>query len=564
MAVRHKLKGRPKIPAPSLQTLWSLPPRLILSRLYRRLAQRYYRSRFYNNLLGFQPSGRPVLSLPDTYPGNPAIGLSLIKGELPFGDRVVQDPIPLTDPLYGTPAWREELARFDWIKDLRALGGPTARRVAQLMVQRWLEEKNQYEQESWRADLVASRLRNLLLYFPYLQEESGEGRSVLLRGIARHASHLRRALPDGLQGSALAKSAASLMMAGLMLPKADTDLRRGRAILKQCLPQQILADGCHGERNPSYLLSLLEYLTDLKLIFAAAGQALPPYVKASIEQLSSALNVFRHSDGAFALFNGGYEESRSRIDFVLQRGQVSFHPLMQLPLGGYQRLAAGQSVLILDTGRPASRGLDSQAHAGTLSFEFSHEGERLIVNCGAYPFDGAWKEAARKSAAHSTLILDDTDSALILAGDGLVLGPKEVSCRRDEDAGRVWIDAQHDGYEESHETLHRRRLFLSANGMEVRGEDQLLGPGGIPFTLRFHLHPDIELSFAQDGQSVLLKTRKHIFRLRLAEGPLVEEESIYLGQPGRIQPSRQLVYHGTSQENQTLIRWALSREDRKP
>ncbi len=53
-----------------------------------------------------------------------------------------------------------------------------------------------------------------------------------------------------------------------------------------------------------------------------------------------------------------------------------------------------------------------KTHAGSLSFEFSHFGEKLVVNSGS-PFvnDKKWTEAMRSTAAHSTVTIDDVNSS---------------------------------------------------------------------------------------------------------------------------------------------------------
>ena len=51
-------------------------------------------------------------------------------------------------------------------------------------------------------------------------------------------------------------------------------------------------------------------------------------------------------------------------------------------------------------------------YAGTLSFEFSHQKNKIVVNCGS-PFinNKKWHEAMRSTAAHSTLNLDEVNSS---------------------------------------------------------------------------------------------------------------------------------------------------------
>lgn len=572
------IAGRPKILMPRFQTMWSLPANLLLSRFVYRASQPYYRSKFYNKILGDEPSGKPVLALADDLPGNPARGLDIIKGVLAFGGQIIVNPVPLCHPPEASNAWIGELARFDWLKDLRALGGPTARRVAQLMVVKWLEESGNYDPLTWQIELVTARLRNLLLYFSYLQEEAGEGRSLILRAVNRHLSHLKRALPGNVQGAALIKAALVLILAGILLPKADQALRKGQKILDKNIKRQFFADGGHKERNPSSLLAMLEYMADVKEAFMGSGQALPEKIEQITTLWTFILRFFRHNDGGLALFNGSFEEEKDRIDYVIKRAALRntekkvgkkspfLQEINQLPNSGFQRAGAGLSTIIADCGTSSPRGFDDKAHAGALSFEFSHDGERIVVNCGNYPFQAAWQYAGRRTPAHSTMTLDDLDSALLLKEGGMVLPPQDVFSRREEDGGRIWIDMQHNGYESTHGLLHKRRIFLSSDGLDIRGEDQLIGisAADIPFALRFHFHPSVEISLALDGQSALIKTpKKHVFRFRLAEGKWQQEESIYCGIRGKKEKSYQLVFHGVTQSEMILTRWALSREDRR-
>ena len=201
-------------------------------------------------------------------------------------------------------------------------------------------------------------------------------------------------------------------------------------------------------------------------------------------------------------------------------------------------------MVLVDAGRPPPPGLDSHAHAGTLSFELYHGKERVIVNCGAQPAEGEWLLAQRSTAAHSTIAVDDTNSsALMPDGHGLARPPSEVIARREEAEGNLWLETSHDGYLPNYGLLHHRRLYLSADGADLRGHDRLEGSGGKGFTLRFHLHPSVNASLAQDKQAVLLRLPSGAgFRLRsqvvaspgIAEtGEVALGESIYLGRRRR-------------------------------
>ena len=82
-----------------------------------------------------------------------------------------------------------------------------------------------------------------------------------------------------------------------------------------------------------------------------------------------------------------------------------------------------------------------------------------------------------------------------------------------------------------------------------------------PFTLRFHLHPDVQANVQQDGAAVLLRLKSGTFwRLRADGAQLNLEETIYLGgaEPRR---GEQIVLTGFADGPQH-IKWALSKVER--
>ena len=77
----------------------------------------------------------------------------------------------------------------------------------------------------------------------------------------------------------------------------------------------------------------------------------------------------------------------------------------------------------------------------------------------------------------------------------------------------------HNGYAIRHGIVHRRRIYVNASGLDIRGEDTLDGKGDHKFTIRFHLHPAVKASLVQGGASVLLRLpNKTGWRMRCAGG----------------------------------------------
>jgi uncharacterized heparinase superfamily protein len=565
---------RPKLLVPRLQTLFALPAGLLARRALRRLWQPLYRSRIYGSTLGRRSSGELAAVPTETWPADARPAQALMSGEFRFGPDVVRNPKPLHDPLGATEAWRRQMASFAWLDTLRAHGGAPARQFARHAILAWFADTASYDPLTWSSDLLAARLRRCLLGSAFLETNSDAlFRAHLLRPLNRQAEHLSRALPDGLNGAALLKASMALMLAGALLPQGGKWLRKGAMLLDRELQAQILPDGGHVERSPSVMLDLLQHLLDLHHALTLTGRVLPGQLLSTIGNLASALKLLTHPDGGLALFNDSTEEDSSAVLLAIMRADaasgIEARALVQLPQTGFQRMVAGRSVLVADTGAPPPRGLDGHAHAGTLSFEFSHGAERMIVNCGAHPTAPEWRRVQRATAAHSTLVVDDTNSSMLLPpegphGGGLALTPRAVTVRREATGTGQWLDARHNGYEEPFGLTHRRRLFLTPDGLELIGEETLTGRGGRAFALRFHLHPAVQVSIAQSSQSAILKLPQGGgWRLRAQGGELSLTDSIYLGQTGLVRRTQQLVVQGAIEDDTTQVKWALQKEGAK-
>jgi uncharacterized heparinase superfamily protein len=568
---------RPHLVWPQMQMLFAQPAGLIASRIRRRVMQPVYRSAAYRVALGragaadFLIAGdAPPFAI--AWPADRKRGLALLTADFRFAGESIREPRPLSRPGGASPAWREALNRFDWLNDLRAAGAPGAQEAAVELTRRWISENPRYDEAVWRGDILAARLRNLLLNGPYLLTGAEPGMAALLIGsLHRQAMHLGRALGDGLYGASLLKAIITLMLAGLMLPKSERLLLLGRRLFAREVSRQLLADGGHVERSPQAMLELLVHLVDLREVFSAARRPHPDNLQLAIENLASAVLMLTHNDGHLAAFNDTQELDPRIVEAALRRAGGRLRALNQLPLTGFQRMEAGKSVVLVDCGAPPRHGLDGHAHAGTLSFEFSHDEERVIVNCGAHPWSKEWQQVQRTTAAHSTMIVDNVNSSMLLPPrkaigggtrmDGIALKPDIVTARREETNGQIWLDLSHNGYEEGFGLIHRRRLYLSANGEDFMGEDQLVGKGGNSYVLRFHLHPDVHASITQNGQAALLKLAKGSFwRMRVQGGEVALAESASIGAEGRVRRTQQLVIMGMIEGDRTEVKWLMQRE----
>jgi uncharacterized heparinase superfamily protein len=536
--------------------------RLTARRIGYALCRPWYGSVFYRYTLAGRHPARLERAPTDMWPGDAVRGAAVLQGEFTFAGRTLGLTEPPWNPDGVSRRWRAGVHGFGWIGDLRAVGGDAARARARELVLDWIDTQSRWHPLTWRPDVLAARIANWLGHSEYLCAGAEEPfRSLFLGSLARQSRHLARSARFANPGSDRIVALKGLIFAGLALPQQKRRLTRWLRSLEHEIDRQILGDGGHVERSPAVQFAVLRHLIDIRTAIRDAQAEMPPKLQTAIDRMAPMLRFWRHGDGGLALFNDSTEDEGWLIDVALTRAEARGKPLASAPNSGFERLTANRTLVIMDTGAPPPPGLDSHAHAGTLSMEISIGKERLVVNCGAHADDATdWRTAQRATAAHSTVTIEDFHSAQVLSGGGLGNRPREVTVNRREADGNTWIDASHDGFVSSLGLVHHRRLYLGANGGDLRGEDTFSGTGNHGFTVRFHLHPTVQASLVQDGSAVLLRTTGGGgWRMRASGGTIGLQESVYLGLGGRLRRSEQIVISGATQNGQGQVKWGFAR-----
>ena len=517
---------------------------------------------YHLSLLGRAPA-MLALRLDQPWPGDPGRGAALLGGAVGFAGETVQAAMPPWSAAMPAP-WLDGLHGFSWLADLVAVGDAKALQAGREWTADWLARCDAWEAVAWRADVTGDRL---FAWIEHMEMLAGGApgkttRKRLVASIARQARPLARVATREATGVKRLAALRGLVTAVAALG-GERRLARALARLEREIVTQILPDGGHAARSPAAQLAALRYLVDARAALRARQVEVPAALQSAIDRAAPMLRFFRHGDGTLALFNGADEGDTALVDRVLARADAKGRPPPSAPYAGFQRAQAGRTLVVADTGVPPRPGFAGDAHAGPLSFEMSHGRERLVVNCGGYHRSSAeWRSVARATAAHSTLVVADTNSSELAPHGGLGRRPTHVPCERIEDGGSHWISASHDGYLPVFGVTHARQLFIAADGEDLRGEDRLTGPAGRSFAIRFHLHPQVQASLTQDGGAVLLRLVSGTgWRLRAQGAVMSLAESVYLG--GEMRKSQQVVLDGHIGSSGATVKWALRREARK-
>src|SRR5262252_4893173 len=499
----------------------------------------------------------------------------IYSGRFAFAGKVViadrRSPFEMTPP---SEEWAVTLLSFVWLRHLRAADSAITRANARSLIDDWINMQGGWHPVGWRPDILSRRVICWLSQAPFvLQEADARFYRRFIRSLSRQVRYLRRTLNESRDGLPRLQAVIALNYATLCLQAQSGNLRANVRRLIDELHKQVLPDGGHVSRNPGALIDLLADLLPLRQLFSARQLQPPQALNNAIDRIMPMLRFFRHGDGNFAQFNGMGPTPVDLLATVLAYDDARGTPVSNAPHSGYQRIDAGQTALLMDTGRPPPVLLSQEAHAGCLSFELSWKQHRLVVNCGLPAVNKEnWRQVARATPAHSTVTLNDRSSyrflesnavRRLMGGSPIIAGPHDVRIEREP--GGVELLAAHDGYASDRGVIHTRFIQLSPDGRALEGEDSFTRPDGQPlpadapdeFAIRFHLHPAIKASRLADGRGVILLLHdRDLWTFATLADTVELEESVFLAGTDGPRRTVQIVIYGRAGQS-SAVRWSF-------
>ena len=509
----------------------------------------------------------------DHVTGDRQRGEALLGGRFSVGNAA----IPLADldfaAVGAASPLAERLQGFPWLRDLAAAASrEKGSRLAEALVGRWLLAHGTRVDDAWAPHLWGERILFWTAYAPYILSSADGGyRSALLNTLARGARHLDGSADKAPAGLERVTAWCGVVAAGLLVQGGVPRVARGEAGLARALTAAQFDDGGLISRSPYEQRLLVDRLALLRNCYAAAKQTLPDGIEAAAAASLAALHGITMGDGALSSWQGCNPGEASRLTALVEGCGLRARPLRQARGWGYQRLSALGTIVVLDAAPPPSQKMAAQGSASTLAFELSDGSQRLVVNCGGpgpLPTDLSDElvQGLASTAAHSTLVLADTNSTNIQADGSLGRGVEDVTIERSEDNDASRLEASHDGYARAFGLVHKRSLMLGNDGKELRGADQLMPRGrkkireSAPYAVRFHLAPAIEVTKTADGMGAILTSRgTPPWNFRCRGGSLNVEESLWIDGRGRPQPTTQLVVVGEVSALGGEIGWQFRR-----
>ncbi|HXT05499.1 MAG TPA: alginate lyase family protein [Roseiarcus sp.] len=443
--------------------------------------------------------------------------------------------------------WRMNLHYMEYLEEV-----DDARFVS--LIEDWILANPAARPGAWRDSHNAYALSlRVVVWMQQLARRRLPPTPAIAASLAEQMRFLEDNLETDLGGNHLIKNLKALIWASAFFAGKAAKRWRGLGLrlLKAELEAQILPDGVHFERSPSYHAQVFADLLECR---HALGDAAPATLDEALKAMAQPTADLAHPDGGPAAFNDAgltmaYAPAECLEAFAkLIKQTAAAAPVFAYPDAGYFGRREGGDCFIADCGRIGPDALPAHAHGDILSFELSLAGERIIVDPGVYEYiDGPRRRAARAAASHNTLSFDGLDQAEFFGAFRCARRPNVTVLDLVCEPGRLVVEGTHDGYRRH---KHVRRFEQTSGALRIL--DRISGP---PRAARigFLLHPQVEARLESGGVSLMRDAARAEFRASL---DVIVEDAVWwpdMGQERRTLRLCLIVPPGTREVSSEFI-----------
>jgi uncharacterized heparinase superfamily protein len=313
--------------------------------------------------------------------------------------------MPVSDP--ATQLWRMNLHYMEWLEGLERDAGVAA-------IRSWIAGNPPYTSESWSDSWNSYALSlRVVCWLQFLARHHVDTANDIAGSLAEQLDFLMRHLETDIGGNHLIKNVKALLWgaASLDAPQSGAWMAKGKALLVAEVARQILPDGMHYERSPSYHAQVFADLIECHHALGDASRLTP-----LLEKMAGATAMLAHPDGGPAQFNDSgltmaYVPTECLAIYAQVMGQATVRA-QSLPDAGYHAFHGDSLTVIADGGLIGPNDLPAHAHGDIGSFELSAGPHRMIIDQGVFEYvDGSKRRKSRATASHNTVALGDHDQA---------------------------------------------------------------------------------------------------------------------------------------------------------
>mgnify|MGYP001281905289 FL=1 len=454
----------------------------------------------------------------------------------------------------------KNIHNFDFLNFSKKLGGNIGINLSKDSIFDWYKINKNKLNFPWSEDLTSKRLINLLYNYEYINSSSkllDKNRLDLII-----LNHIQRIIFDfNLKkiNELTSYDLVAYSLSSLILEKYNV---KDTNYIKFIIESQVDKLGMHKSYNILEHSKFINNINEVKniLLFFNIKQA--NIFDDLLLKMTSVLNQYFHNDGTIPLFNGSNNIYTKIIHDSIKKDVYYKKRNFDNIQNGIAFYSDKNKSIFFDVVQPNKDKISSNLSAGTLSIEISGFGEKIFTNCGASENSGKNPEYLRYSAAHSTIILQNTNISEVKEGNPHIKFPQSVVFRSEANQEEEVFEGSHNGYLRKFNKIVKRKLIIFKNKNKLIGEDSFISYkediSRLIFHIRFHLADGMTFNFTNSKKDIILKTKLNNIWLFKSEMELIVEDSILVDN-NIIKPVKQIVIKGIITDKKAIKKWSLEK-----
>lgn len=378
----------------------------------------------------------------------------------------------------------------------------------------WIEKNNKYDVNTWDPYVVSKRVFNFINFIVNVKEKYKiEDLNKINNHIYTQGNYLNNNIEYHLDANHVIMDGKGLIFTGVYLNHSDL-LKKGMDILVTEYERQVLSDGGHYERSPSYQVEVLSHYVEcyILLVKNKLNKKSEMLIK-PIDKMSKYLTSIIMPNGNIPLLNDSSLDYPFKADDLLQvcsiilneklfySNQLSDYALsildkvdinifnkligpkknynienIILKESGYyiiKDFIKGEELyLLFDCGDGGPDYNLGHTHADSLNIILTIGNSELIIDSGTYTYKvGQDRNNYRSTLAHNTITIDNKNSSEIWGGFRVAKRAKSSLEKYMDNNKFTYIRAKHDGYCKilnKDKIIHKREIiYIKQKGMFI-------------------------------------------------------------------------------------------------
>ena len=453
-----------------------------------------------------------------------------------------------------------DIHTFDFLFFFQKIGGKRGINLSKKNIFFWFKKYKYWNKFPWLNDFSSKRLINILYNYDFICSISNKGEIKTLNHIIEF--HIKRIIFE-IKRKKIQDISSIEILALVLIKCINTNLNKHTLNqIWKIIDSQIDSNSMHKSYNILEHTKFLNNLNEVKNVLLFFKIDIPNILINKILAMTSLLSNYRHEDFTLPLFNGCNNNYNNEIQKILDKEQFLKKNNLENFVNGIALYSDPTKTLFFDVVQPSNYGYNKELSAGSLSLEISSNGEKLITNCGGSESSGKNPAYLKYSAAHSTIIINNTNISEIKEVDFNKIYPKQVLFEKKDDDKMLIIEGTHNGYLKNYQKICKRKITIDKKNSIFRGEDTIISRNSIfeknIYHIRFHLMPGLSITLTKNRMNVIIKTRKNNIWVFKADNEITLEKSIYVENDIGIETS-QIVLNGLTSLLKNKTQWSLEK-----